>query len=233
MSSSAVAVETNGVAVAVTVEEGTGSAASLLGAEADAAAGTATEAAAPTEAAKEVETNAASEAGGATATEAGTEANAKAPRAASPAGVRTRSVMFAAGEQVVEDGGGALVAAADEEDGDDCSASGSDAESEDWASGSEGGDEDEGDAPPLDLPKGLLAHLLTGDTLGSKPLHAAAAADDAAEIGKLLGEDGELKGSVDDLDPFHYTALHVAAEAGSCGAIRALFEKGMFCMRAR
>jgi Ankyrin repeats (3 copies) len=77
-----------------------------------------------------------------------------------------------------------------------------------------------------EMPKGLIASLLSGGKLGSKPLHAAAGGDDADELNKLLAKDAEWAGSVDDLDAFEYTPLHVAAEAGSTKAVIALIKHG-------
>jgi hypothetical protein len=77
-----------------------------------------------------------------------------------------------------------------------------------------------------EMPKGVLKSLLSSGKLGTKALHAAAAADDVDELDRLLAKDGEYAGSVDDLDPFEYTALHVAAESGSANAVVALVRHG-------
>jgi uncharacterized protein len=77
-----------------------------------------------------------------------------------------------------------------------------------------------------EMPKGLLSSLVSGGRLGSKPLHAAAGQDDVSELDKLLADDGEWAGSVDDLDPFAYTPLHVACESGSASAVSALIKHG-------
>jgi ankyrin repeat protein len=76
------------------------------------------------------------------------------------------------------------------------------------------------------LPKGLLGSLLSQGKLGSKPLHAAAAVNDAARLQELLAVDGELRGCVDDADAFDYTALHIACEAGADAAVAALLACG-------
>lgn len=83
---------------------------------------------------------------------------------------------------------------------------------------------DSGDDMPL--PKGLLKSLMKDGKLGSKPLHAAAAQDDAAQLESLLTPGGDRHGCVDEQDPFEYTALHVAAEAGSLCAVRTLIAHG-------
>lgn len=102
---------------------------------------------------------------------------------------------------------------------------------EDYVPGKEGEDEMEDDdneeqVAPLNLPKGLVSHLMTTGNLGSKPLHAAVQKDNADEIRKLLGKGGEMEGKVDDADPFLYTALHAAAEQGAAKACEVLLKFG-------
>lgn len=75
-----------------------------------------------------------------------------------------------------------------------------------------------------EMPKGLLQNLISGGKLGNKPLHHAAAKNDVDSLQKLLAQ--EFQGSVDDLDPFNYTALHVAVESGSEEAVAFLLKEG-------
>jgi hypothetical protein len=75
------------------------------------------------------------------------------------------------------------------------------------------------------LPKGVLGTLIAQGKLGAKPLHAAAAANDATRVRSLLAEDGDAE-DVDGRDAFDYTALHVACESGADAAIAALLECG-------
>lgn len=91
----------------------------------------------------------------------------------------------------------------------------------------EDGDEMEGLKIPEnmpELPKGLLAQLLSSGSLGKKVLHEAAAQGNVEEVRKLLADDGEMKGLINDLDMFAYTPLHIAAENGQLEVCKALIE---------
>lgn len=87
--------------------------------------------------------------------------------------------------------------------------------------------DEETDSTPLDLPQGLIANLLSQGTLGSKPLHAAAATGDVGELKELIKEDGEMHGKVNDVDIFYYTALHVASEHGHADCCEMLIKSGV------
>lgn len=76
------------------------------------------------------------------------------------------------------------------------------------------------------LPRGLLQTLLAGGKLGRKPVHAAARRNDVAKLEELLGDGGEYEDDVDDTDPFDYTPLHAAAEAGAAEAAEYLVTAG-------
>lgn len=91
----------------------------------------------------------------------------------------------------------------------------------------EDGDEIDGVEIPEnipELPKGLLAQLLSSGSLGKKVLHEAAALGNVDEVRKLLADDGEMKGLINDLDMFAYTPLHIAAENGHVEVCKALIE---------
>lgn len=75
-----------------------------------------------------------------------------------------------------------------------------------------------------ELPRGLLSQLLANGSLGNKVLHKAAAEGDVAELRKLLAENGEMKGLINDLDMFSYTPLHIAAENGNLEVCKVLIE---------
>lgn len=75
-----------------------------------------------------------------------------------------------------------------------------------------------------ELPKGLLSQLLANGSLGNKVLHKAAADGDVEEVRKLLADDGEMKGLINDLDMFAYTPLHIAAENGKLEVCKVLIE---------
>jgi ankyrin repeat protein len=126
-----------------------------------------------------------------------------------------------------------------DDDDDDCDDSDNDVDDKDSGEGShvendcaDGGNALDKDAAAAlattfsSLPKGLLGSLLSQGKLGSKPLHTAAAVNDAARLQALLAADGELRGCVDDTDAFDYTALHIACEAGADAAVAALLACG-------
>eukprot|EP00178_Gracilaria_changii_P013677 TRINITY_DN385_c0_g1_i1.p3 TRINITY_DN385_c0_g1~~TRINITY_DN385_c0_g1_i1.p3 ORF type:complete len:325 (+),score=75.50 TRINITY_DN385_c0_g1_i1:142-1116(+) len=77
------------------------------------------------------------------------------------------------------------------------------------------------------LLKGRLKSFIDSGTLGSKPLHAAAASNDVSKLRELLKEGSEYHGNVNDVDVFQYNALHVAAERGCVEACKVLVELGI------
>lgn len=144
-----------------------------------------------------------------------------------------RAISFCENAELVCEDAGSLKDA-----GDSCEdASGDEGEDEDGSgdeSASDGGSDsdgenDAGDAAVLaaglsEMPKGLLQNLLSGGKLGSKPLHYAAAKNDVDSLQRLLAQ--EYHDGIDDLDPFNYTALHVAVESGSEEAVSFLLKEG-------
>ncbi|KAI0563211.1 Ankyrin repeat containing protein [Gracilaria domingensis] len=141
---------------------------------------------------------------------------------------KSRKVTFGRVEEVPK---GALPAptAQDEE---------SDDEDEDYTL-SDGGEDDEmeDNIPPEQLAlamaevstmlKGRLKSFIDSGTLGSKPLHAAAASDDVCKLRELLSDGSEYHGKINDVDVFQYNALHVAAERGCVEACKVLIELGI------
>lgn len=89
-------------------------------------------------------------------------------------------------------------------------------------------DDDDKDALPADpaVAKDVVKHLVSSGKLGTKPLHAAAAADEADTIKNLLADDAKDKVDINEVDAYDYTAVHVAAERGSVAALQALAEAG-------
>ncbi|CAN8070937.1 unnamed protein product [Agarophyton chilense] len=101
----------------------------------------------------------------------------------------------------------------------------------------ENDDENEEEMPPEQfasaiaevstLLKGRLKSFLDSGTLGSKPLHAAAASNDVSKLRQLLKSDSEYHDKINDVDVFQYNALHVAAERGCVEACKLLLELGI------
>lgn len=75
-----------------------------------------------------------------------------------------------------------------------------------------------------DVPSGIVAAVVGTGKPGEKKLHNAAKAGDVETIKELIA--GEWKDDVDDVEMYHYTPLHFAAENGHAEACKVLIAAG-------
>lgn len=143
---------------------------------------------------------------------------------------KERSVRIG-GTEVI--GTGSNIDGDEGEDDDDDDEDDEDVEFESDEDAEDGGEDDDDneedinairDAAKSGITAKALSHLLSKDCLHTKALLAAAGADDADAVKKLLDPTSEYKVDVNVKDAFNYTALHVAAERGAVNAISALVE---------